>query len=125
MFVASSGVDVLLSYAALAKAGDVLLDAEVAEDAARACAEAVEGLTERRQAMFRRKEMLPLGEFPCGTQLAQILADVAQQFVDRLDEHIVCLRAIHDMVGAQVADSLTTDQETSDAFARVTSQIVG
>ncbi|MFD4369907.1 hypothetical protein ACFWO3_21175, partial [Rhodococcus sp. NPDC058521] len=35
-----------------------------------------------------------------------------------LHEHITCVKAIHDMVGAQVAETLTTDDQTAQALAR-------
>lgn len=114
-----TGVDGLMALAAHAKAGELVLDPEVAQDCANACTEAIASLTESRNRMAQHTEALPLGNFDCGHELAEILSDTTKQFVARLDEHITCLRAIHDMVGAQVAESLTTDDETAQALARV------
>lgn len=114
-----SGVDVLMSFAAQAKSGELVLDPDVAQDCANACTEAIESLKETRNRMSQHTGLLPLGDFECGHQLAAILSDTTKQFIDRLDEHITCLKAIHDMVGAQVAETLTTDEETAQALARV------
>lgn len=114
-----TGVDVLLGYAALAKSGDLRLDPEVARDCATACIDAMNSLQEVRANMARQTKLLPLGDFDCGHDLATILSEVTQQYCDRLDEHILCLAAIHDMVGAQVTDTLTTDEQTSAALARI------
>lgn len=115
----TSGVDALMSLAGQAKAGALVLDPDVAQDCAKACTDAIASLDEVRRNMDQRRTLLPLGDFSCGHDLAVILSDTTQQFVDRLDEHITCLRAIHDMVGAQVAETLTTDEETAQALARV------
>lgn len=116
-----SGMDTFMAFAAQAKAGELVLDPDVALDCANACTEAIESLKEVRNRMSQQTGLLPLGDFECGHQLAQILSDTTQQFVDRLDDHINCLRAIHDTVGAQVAATLTTDEETAQALARVNS----
>ncbi|MFD4369253.1 hypothetical protein [Rhodococcus sp. NPDC058521] len=73
--------------------------------------------------MSGQTNKLPLGNFDCGDDLAVILSDTTQQFIDRIDEHITCLKAIHDMVGAQVTETLTTDDETSQAIARINGQV--
>ncbi|MFD4366181.1 hypothetical protein [Rhodococcus sp. NPDC058521] len=116
-----TGADGLMALAAQAKAGELVLDPEVAQDCANACTEAIASLQEVRFNMSQKTEALPLGNFECGHQLAEILSDTTKQFIARLDEHISCLRAIHDMVGAQVAETLTTDEETAQALARVNS----
>lgn len=116
-----SGVDGLMALAAQAKTGDLVLDPDVAQDCANACTEAIASLQEVRWNMSQKTEALPLGNFDCGHQLAAILSDTTKQYIARLDEHITCLRAIHDMVGAQVAETLTTDEETAQALTRVNS----
>lgn len=117
------GVDVLMAHAARAKAGELVLDPTVAQDCAKACTEAIASLRGVKDDMTQRAITPPLGDFTCGDDLSKILTEVTQQFVDRLDEHIVCLKAIHDTVGAQVADTLTTDEATGQALARVTGAI--
>ncbi|MFD4369278.1 hypothetical protein [Rhodococcus sp. NPDC058521] len=114
-----SGVDSLMSLAAQAKAGELVLDADVAVDCANACKEAIASLEESKSRMEGHTGLLPLGNFDCGDDLAVILSDTTKQYIARLDEHITCLRAIHDMVGAQVAESLTTDEETAAALSRM------
>lgn len=121
----TSGVDVLMSLAGQAKADELVLDPDVAQDCAAACKDTIASLEEVRRNMHQRNDILPLGNFTCGDDLAGILSETTQQFIDRLDEHITCLKAIHDMVGAQVAESLTTDDETAQAMARVNGQIAG
>ncbi|NLU84988.1 hypothetical protein [Rhodococcus sp. HNM0569] len=122
---AVSGVDNLLALAAQAKAGELVLDPEVAQDCAKASQDAIASLHEVRERMKLHTKLLPLGNFDCGHELAQILSDTTQQFIDRLAEHITCLEAIHDMVGAQVAATMTTDDQTSSALARVNGQVAG
>lgn len=119
------GVDNLLALAGQAKAGEIVLDPEVAQDCAKAAQEAIASLQSVRRSMGRQTGLLPLGNFDCGHELAQILSDTTQQFLDRIDEHITCLKAIHDMVGAQVAATMTTDEQTSSALARVNGQVAG
>src|SRR6187455_107782 len=92
----TSGVDVLLSFAAQAKAGELELDPTVAQDYATACNDAIAALEGVRLIMMQHTTALPLGEFGCGHDLANILSDVTKQFIARLDEHILCLSAIHD-----------------------------
>ncbi|NLE78404.1 MAG: hypothetical protein GX610_02305 [Rhodococcus sp.] len=118
-----SMADQLMAFAGQAKAGELVLDPDVAKECADACAEAIESLRDTRRRMSNQTGLLPLGDFECGHQLAQILSDTTQQFVDRLDDHILCLTAIHDMVGAQIAESLTTDEQTAQAMARVSGQL--
>ena len=118
-----SGVDNLMALAGLAKAGELVLDPDVARDCANACTDAIESLTESRDRMAQHTDRLPLGDFECGHQLAGILSDTTKQYIARLDEHITCLMAIHDMVGAQIAETLTTDEQTAQAMARVNGQL--
>lgn len=118
-----SGVDALLALAAQAKSGELVLDPEVAVECTAATQEAIERLLKVQNRMSGQAGLLPLGNFDCGHSLAQILSEVTQQHNDRLAEHIACLRAIHDMVGAQVAETLTTDEETGQSLARVNGQI--
>ena len=120
---AVSGVDVLMAHAARAKAGELVLDPSVAQDCANACTEAISSLEEISQSMTLRAVTPPLGDFTCGDDLSKLLTEVTQQFINRIDDHILCLKAIHDTVGAQVAESLTTDEQTSQALARVTGEI--
>lgn len=120
---AVSGVDVLMAHAARAKAGELVLDPSVAQDCAKACTEAIASLVEVKVGMIQRAITPPLGDFTCGDDLSKILTEVTQQFIDRIDDHILCLKAIHDTVGAQVAESLTTDEQTSQALGRVTGEI--
>lgn len=120
---AVSGVDELMAYAARAKAGELVLDPSVAQDCARACTDAIASLEEVKFDMGQRGRTPPLGAFTCGDDLSKILTEVTQQFIDRLDEHIACLKAIHDTVGAQVTETLTTDEQTSQALGRVTGEI--
>ncbi|EOM78259.1 hypothetical protein DW322_02200 [Rhodococcus rhodnii] len=121
---AVTGLDTLLVYVAQAKAGELVLDPTVASDCARAATEAIEKLQNVKRQMNQRWTFEGwLGNFGCAHELDAILSETTQQFIDRLDEHIACLRAIHDMVGAQVAETLTTDDETSQALARVTGTI--
>lgn len=119
----TSGVDVLMALAGQAKSGELALDPSVAQDCATACTDAIASLTEVSERMRNQRERLPLGNFSCGDDLAVILSDTTQQFIDRIDEHITCLKAIHDMVGAQVTETLTTDDETAQALARVNGQV--
>lgn len=118
-----SRVDMLMAFAGQAKAGELVLDPDVALDCAKACTDAITSLEEVRYRMSFQTGLLPLGDFDCGHQLAEILSDTTQQFIDRLGDHITCLKAIHDMVGAQVTETLTTDEQTSQALARVTGRI--
>lgn len=119
----ASGVDVLMALAGRAKAGELVLDPDVAQDCVNACNEAIAALQENQHRMRSQTYKLPLGNFTCGHDLATILSETTQQFIDRLDEHITCLKAIHDMVGAQVATTLTTDEQTSQAMGRITGEI--
>ncbi|NLU82096.1 hypothetical protein [Rhodococcus sp. HNM0569] len=119
----ASGVDVLMSLAGEAKAGELVLDPDVAHDCAKAARDAIKSLQAVQSRMSQQTVRLPLGDFDCGHQLAGMLQETTQQFIDRLDEHITCLRAIHDMVGAQVTATVTTDDETSQAVARMNSRI--
>ncbi|NLE80543.1 MAG: hypothetical protein GX610_13335 [Rhodococcus sp.] len=118
-----SMVDQLMAFAGQAKTGELVLDPDVATDCADACTEAIESLRETRRRMTRQTGLLPLGNFECGHQLAQILSDTTIGFIARIDDHITCLTAIHDMVGAQIAETLTTDEQTAQAMARVNGQL--
>ncbi|EOM75730.1 hypothetical protein DW322_04605 [Rhodococcus rhodnii] len=116
---AVSGLDYLLALGAQAKAGELVLDPDIAVDCAKATAGAIASLQSVHDRMLSQVRLLPLGNFECGHQLAVMLSETTKEFVSRLEEHIACLEAIHDMVGAQVAELLTTDDETSQAVARI------
>ncbi|CAM2756714.1 hypothetical protein [Skermania piniformis] len=115
----SDGVDGFLALAGLAKAGRLVLEPGVARECAAACADAIAELTRFRDRMSHLTEVLPLGNFACAHDLALILSETTQQYLLRIDEHITCLAAIHDLVGAQVVGTLTSDAATGAALARV------
>lgn len=104
------------NLAAEAKAGQLVLEPEVAKECAAACEDLIKGLAGVRGDIRMLGREIGLGDYESSKQLAQALVDVAygkDGFRQRLDEHIDIVKLIHDTVGAQVAKTLATDDDTA------------
>lgn len=97
-----------------AKAGELYLDPDVAKTCASACNDLLDLLGKVRDRMRSADHLIALGDFESGKTLSQTLKDMvsgAEGFQQRLDEHMTAVKLIHDLVGAQVAKLVTTDDD--------------
>lgn len=109
-----SNLDGLKVLAGQAKSGQLYLDPSVAADCAAACDKLVLVLNGAKKTLKDADILINLGGFDCGTALAHLLQGLvsgAESFSQRLDEHELAVKLIHDMVRSQVDKIETTDDD--------------